>query len=102
DLYLNGNNYGRNLTTDVRTGGRLDWGNTLTQGDTFSVTGVVGFPINALYFTNVSYKVPVNRNGTFVEGAYLFSRFKIEEFSSLHLKGRSSIATLKVNHAVIR
>ncbi len=101
-LYLNGNNYGRNLTTDVRVGGRLDWGNFFTQGDTLAVTEVVGFPVDALYFTNVSYLVPVNRAGTFVEGSYLFSKFRIKELTSLRLKGRSSIGTLKVSHAAVR
>jgi len=101
-LYLNGNNYGRNLTTNVRAGGRLDWGNLITQGDTFSVAEVVGFPVDALYFTDVTYTAPLNRNGTSLEGAYLFSKFKIEELTSLHLKGRSDIATLKVNHALMR
>jgi len=101
-LYLNGNNYGRNLTTNVRTGGRFDWGNVITQGDKFSVAQVVGFPVNALYFTDVSYTVPVNRQGTSLEAAYLFSKFKIEELTSLHLKGSSNIATLKVNQALLR
>ena len=42
-LYLNGNNYGKNLTTNVRAGGRLDWGSLFTQGDMLSVAEVVGF-----------------------------------------------------------
>lgn len=29
-LYLNGNNYGRNLTTNFRAGGRFDWGNAIS------------------------------------------------------------------------
>jgi hemolysin activation/secretion protein len=101
-LYLNGNNYGRNLTTNVRAGGRLDWGNLITQGDTLSVAEVVGFPVKALYFTDVIYNVPLNRKGTSIEGAYLFSKFHIEELTRLHLKGRSDIATLKVNQALLR
>lgn len=101
-LYLNGNNYGRNLTTNVRAGGRLDWGNLITQGDKFSVAPVVGFPVNALYFADASYTVPVNRQGTSLEVAYLFSKFKIEELTRLHLRGSSNIATLKVNQAVLR
>lgn len=101
-LYLNGNNYGRNLTTNVRAGGRLDWGNVFTQGDQFSLAPVVGFPINALYFADAHYRVPVNRNGTSLEGAYLYSKFNIEELTCLDLKGRSNIATLKVNQAMIR
>lgn len=101
-LYLNGNNYGRNLTTNARAGGRLDWGSLLTQGDTLSLAEVVGFPLKDLYFTDVIYNVPLNRKGTFLEGAYLFSKFKIEELTPLHLKGRSDIATLKVTQAVTR
>jgi hemolysin activation/secretion protein len=101
-LYLNGNNYGRNLTTNARVGGRLDWGNAITQGDTFSVAEVVGFPFDALYFTDASYSVPLNRNGTSLEANYLYSQFKIEELKSLHLKGLSQIATLKVNQALTR
>ncbi|MBS0627353.1 MAG: ShlB/FhaC/HecB family hemolysin secretion/activation protein [Verrucomicrobia bacterium] len=101
-LYLNGNNYGKNLTTNVRAGGRLDWGNVITQGDKISIAEVVGFPVDALYFTDVNYTVPLNRKGTSLEAAYLFSKFKIEELTSLHLKGRSDIATLKVNQALIR
>lgn len=101
-LYLNGNNYGRDLTTNARAGGRFDWGNVITQGDKLSVAEVVGFPINALYFTDVTYTAPLNRQGTSLEAAYLFSKFKIEELTSLHLKGRSDIATLKVNQALIR
>lgn len=101
-LYLNGNNYGRNLTTDVRAGGRLDWGNLVTQGDTLSIAEVVGFPIKDLLFTDVVYNVPLNRRGTSLEGAYLYSKFDIEELTSLHLKGRSNIATLKINQAVVR
>jgi hemolysin activation/secretion protein len=85
-LYYNGNNYGRNLTTNIRAGGRLDWGNLIFQGDTFSVAEVVGFPMNALYFTDVTYTVPLNRIGTSMELAYLYSNFKIEEETSLHLR----------------
>ncbi len=101
-LYLNGNNYGRDLTTNVRAGGRLDYGNAIFQGDTFSLAQVVGFPFNALYFTDAIYRVPVNRNGTFLEGQFLYSQFKIEELKRLHLKGRSEIATLKVDQVLTR
>jgi hemolysin activation/secretion protein len=62
----------------------------------------VGFPINALYFTDIVYTVPLNRIGTFLEAAYLYSQFKVEEEMSFHQKGRSDIATLKVSHALTR
>jgi hemolysin activation/secretion protein len=101
-LYLNGNNYGRDLTTNARVGGRLDWGSAIKEGDKFSVAEVVGFPIDALYFTDVRYIIPLNRKGTSLEVAYLFSKFKIEELRNLGLRGRSDIGTIKLNQAYIR
>ncbi len=101
-LYLNGNNYGRDITTNVRIGGRLDAGNLIAYGDTLSIAEVVGFPLNALYFTDLIYRIPVSRNGDFFELAYLFSKFKVEELYSLRLKGVSNIGTLKAVHALTR
>ena len=101
-LYLNANNYGRKLTTDWRVGGRFDVGSLGLYGDKLSLAGVVGFPINALYFADAIYRIPVNRNGTFVEFSYLFSKFKIEELESLHLRGESNIGTLKATHSWLR
>ncbi|HEY4255097.1 MAG TPA: ShlB/FhaC/HecB family hemolysin secretion/activation protein [Chlamydiales bacterium] len=101
-LYLNGNNYGRDITTNFRLGGRVDAGSLFLYGDKLSVAEVVGFPVNALYFTDVVYRAPVNRKGTFVELAYLFSKFHVEEQLDLQLKGRSDIGTAKVSHAVHR
>jgi hemolysin activation/secretion protein len=101
-LYLNGNNYGKDLTTNFRVGGRVDAGSLGVYGDKLSIAEVVGFPINALYFTDVVYRVPLNRNGTFFELAYLFSKFKVEELLSLRLKGVSNIGTLKATHAMVR
>lgn len=94
-LYLNGNNYGRYLTTDSRIGARLDKGSLFMYNDKFSIAEVVGFPIKALYFTDIIYSVPLNTNGHFLEGAYLTSRFHVHELSDLRLKGESDIATLK-------
>jgi hemolysin activation/secretion protein len=101
-LYLNGNNYGRFLTTNARAGGRFDWGNVCMQGDKLSIAEVVGFPVNALYFTDAIYRFPLNKSGSSLELAYLFSRFKVEELTQLHLKGQSNIATLKFNQALTR
>lgn len=101
-LYLNENNYGRDLTTNSQFGGRLDWGNCLIEGDRLSVAEVVGFPMKALYFTDVRYTVPVNTYGTSVEGSFLFTRFYIEEMTSLNLRGESMIGTLKGKQAITR
>jgi hemolysin activation/secretion protein len=102
NIYFNGNNYGKNLTTNTRAGTRIDWGNLFFQGDTLSVTEVVGFPVDALYFTDVNYTFLLNRRGTSLTGSYLFSKFRIHELKILRLKGRSYIATLKLNQAVTR
>ncbi len=101
-LYLNGNNYGKWLTTDFRAGARFDKGSLFTYGDHFSIAEVLGFPVKALYFTNILYKLPLNKNGAFLEGAYLTSRFRIQELKQLRIKGRSDIATLKGSYALKR
>ena len=101
-LYFNANNYGRKLTTNWRAGGRFDVGSLFTYGDKLSIAEVVGFPFNALYFTDVIYSAPIGRNGFRLYLSYLFSKFKVEEDLSLHLKGNSNIGTIKVSQAVIR
>ncbi len=101
-FYLNENNYGRDLTTNSQLGGRLDWGNCILQGDTFSLAEVVGFPLKALYFTDVIYSVPLNKRGTSMDFAFLFSKFHVEELTSLRLRGQSLIATVKADQALKR
>ena len=101
-LYFNENNYGRDLTTNSQLGGRFDWGSCILYGDTFSLAEVVGFPLNALYFTDVTYTVPLNAKGTFLELGYLFSKFHVEELLSLRLRGESMIGTLKATQAIKR
>jgi len=100
-LYINGNDYGRWLTTNFRAGGRVDT-ELFMNGDKISVAEVVGFPVHSLYFTDVVYRLPLNANGTFLEGAYLTSRFHVQELLYLHLTGKSDIATVKVEHAAHR
>lgn len=101
-LYFNENNYGRKLTTNSQLGGRFDWGNFSIDGDTLSVAEVIGFPMQALYFTDVVYNAPLNAKGLFMELAYLFSRFQIEEIRPLKLAGKSDIGTLKFTQAMKR
>ncbi len=101
-LYLNGNNYGRWLTTNSRGGGRLDIGNILAYGDQLSVAEVIGFPVDALYFTDAIYSIPLTKRGLIAELAYLTSRFHVQEMQPLHLKGSSKIATAKLTQAFYR
>lgn len=102
NLYLNLNNYGKDLTTNYRVGGRFDVGNVIVEGSKLSIAQVVGFPVDALYFTNVFYEAPLNAKGTFLDVAYLFSKFHVFELRELNLKGRSDIGTLKLSHALVR
>lgn len=101
-LFLNSNDYGKKLLTNFRAGGRLNGGNILTYGDKFMFVDTIGFPVDALYYTNVTYSIPLNANGTFLEGDYLYSKFHIMELKPLHIKGKSEIGTLKLTHAFLR
>lgn len=101
-FYLNANNYGKDITTNFRAGGRIDVGNLFAYGDKFSLAQVIGFPVNALYFTDGRYSIPIGRNGDFIEISYLFSKFKVEELTSLELSGISNIGTIKGTHALVR
>lgn len=101
-LYVNGNNYGKWLSTNFRAGGRLDAGSLIAYGDKLSIAEVVGFPVSALYFTNVVYTLPCNTKGSIFEMAYLTSRFHVQEMKELDLKGSSDIATIKFTQAVLR
>ncbi len=101
-LYLNTNNYGSSTTTKQRTGGRLDYGNFLMNGDKFSVAQVVGSPIKNLLFTDVRYQIPLTRRGTNLHLAYLHSEFDVGVLRPLKLGGRSDIASGKLKQAIGR
>lgn len=98
-LYLNTNNFGSSSTTKQRSGGRLDYGNFLLNGDKIMFTGVVGSPIENLVFTEARYSVPVTKRGTFLEASYLYSDFNVGVQRALKLGGRSNIATGRLKQA---
>lgn len=101
-LYLNTNNYGSKLTTQQRTGARLDYGNLFFGGDTFSVAEVVGSPLSDLTFTDVRYRVPLSRQGTHLMLTYLHSEFEVGVLKPLDLGGRSDIVAGKITQALRR
>lgn len=101
-LYLNTNNYGTKPTTKQRTGGRLDYGNLLMNGDTLSFAAVLGSPVNGLKFFDGIYTLPVNYSGGFVELSYLWSEFRVNQFNFLNLRGKSEVATLRYTQAIHR
>ena len=98
-LYLNTNNYGSSTTTKQRTGGRLDYGNFLMNGDKFTIAQVMGTPIKNLLFTDVRYQIPLTRRGTNLLATYLHSQFDVGILNPLKLKGRSDIAAGKLTQA---
>ncbi len=101
-LYVDTNNYGSKPITLTRTGARYDFGSLLTDGDNLSLTEVLGYPFDRLNFSNARYTIPINYRGTKVSLAYLYSGFKVNQLNPLHLRGKSQIATVGLNHAALR
>ena len=101
-LYIDENNYGAQNTTVWRTGGKFDYGNLFTDGDTLSVTEVIGNPANALIYTNASYEIPLNTWGTSMKMGYVYSSFHVNQMKFLNLRGRTQIASVEVMQALNR
>jgi hemolysin activation/secretion protein len=101
-VYLDINNYGSEDTTRWRTGARINYGNLGVYGDMLTLVEVVGLPVQHLDFTSLSYALPVNAKGATFSLSYLFSRFKVNEFHPLNLKGQSNIAGIQFNQALVR
>lgn len=103
---LDHNNYGSDHTSKQRTGLRVDFGNTLMDGDVLTLIEVVGSPISILDFTDAVYRFPVNVFGGNLEIAYLLANFKTGTIGTgedaIKFEGRSHIATLKYLQALQR
>ncbi len=96
------NTYGSNVTSLERSGLRGDLGNFFCQGDTLSIIGACGFPLNRLRFVDGIYKVPLNRRGTFMELSYLYSDFEVAQYKGLDLHGKTQVAATKFMQALQR
>jgi len=96
------NTYGSRVTSIERSGIRGDFGNFFCNGDTLSLVGACGFPLNRLRFVDAIYKVPLNRKGANIEISYLYSDFQVAELKELHLKGNTHIAGTKFTQALQR
>ncbi|MES2199149.1 MAG: ShlB/FhaC/HecB family hemolysin secretion/activation protein [Chlamydiota bacterium] len=101
-LFIDENNYGAQNTTIWRTGAKFDYGNLFTGGDTFSLTEVVGNPVNNLNFTNASYQIPLNTIGTAIKFSYLYSYFHVSQAVELNLRGKTQIGSVEVSQACTR
>ncbi|MBS0648989.1 MAG: ShlB/FhaC/HecB family hemolysin secretion/activation protein [Verrucomicrobia bacterium] len=101
-LMIDHNNYGSDHTSHHRTGTRLDWGNLITYGDTFTLVEVVGSPLSSLNFTNAIYHIPINTSGSAFDVSYLFANFKTDEVDHIKYSGRSHIATARFSQALHR
>ena len=96
------NTYGSNVTSLERSGLRGDLGNFFCNGDTLSVIGACGFPINRLKFVDGIYKVPLNRRGAYLEFSYLYSDFDVAQYERLDLHGKTNVAATKFTQALQR
>lgn len=101
-LFVDVNNYGSRQTSLYRAGGRLDYGNFVTQGDTFSIAEVVGIPLKQLNFTDAIYRIPLNASGTTFEASYLYTTSRVNKFTILELRGLSQIGEVKLSQALLR
>lgn len=102
NIYLDYNNYGSSITTNQRSGLRIDYGNCLVSGAQLTVAEVIGFPADHLNFTDLIYTVPLNRKGTAMTLSYIYAPFKVGRLKEDDLKGFSSIATLELSQALHR
>lgn len=96
------NNYGSSVTSRCRSGIRTDVGNVLQDGDNFSFIGVMGYPINQLKFLDAIYTTPLNKRGSDLELAFLFSEFHVGELTPLHIQGRTQVGEIKFSQALQR
>lgn len=102
NFYADYNDYGTKGTSKNLYGGRFDYGNLLRYGDTFSLVMVGGTPLENLKFIDAIYTIPVNFSGGTLQMSYLYSRFRVREFTPLHLGGSAAIADVTYNQAIQR
>ena len=98
------NNYGTSATGIHRMGLNIDAGNLVTQADSLSIRGVVGFPSRNNNFFQVGYTTPVNLDGTTVGFGYANGAFAVSEGLGeiLDVRGNANIFTLTVAHPLDR
>lgn len=101
-IYTDYNTWGSNVTTYGRAGTKVSAGNLSTNGDTLSVTGVVGTPPKNLYYINTAYSAPINAKGLYFDISYLYSHFEVHQMTRLQLEGMSRIAGGRVRQALNR
>jgi len=101
-LALDYNTYGSRVTSIERSGIRGDLGNFFFQGDTLSLIGAFGFPIDRLRFVDGIYNVPIGRRGAELELSYLYSDFDVHQMQQLNLHGKTEVAGMKFTQALQR
>lgn len=101
-INLDGNNYGSRVTSIGRSGVRADLGNFFFQGDTLSLIGAFGIPIDRLRFVDGIYSVPLNQRGSEFELSYLYSDFDVGQLQELNLSGKTQVAGTKFTQALQR
>ncbi len=101
-INVDGNNYGSRVTSIGRSGVRGDFGNFFFNGDTLSLIGAFGIPLDRLRFVDGIYTVPLNRRGSELELSYLYSDFDVGQLQELNLSGKTQVAATKFTQALQR
>ena len=101
-INVDGNNYGSRVTSIGRYGIRGDLGNCFFNGDTLSLIGAFGVPLDRLRFVDGIYSAPLNRRGSELEFSYLYSDFDVGQLQELNLSGKTQVAATKFTQALQR
>lgn len=98
------NNYGTNETGQNRVGLSFDAGNLLSQADSLSLRGVLGFPGRQNSFYQLNYQTPLDLDGTSLTLGYANGAFAVSQGlgAILDVRGRADIFTLAASRALER
>jgi hemolysin activation/secretion protein len=94
-LNIDYNTYGSSVTSTSRSGIRTNLGNVITNGDTFSIIGVMGYPFQRLRFIDGIYNIPLSTWGASLETSFLYSAFDVNRQLSMDLRGKTQVAAVK-------
>lgn len=98
---ISADTYGNRHTGTVRPGLDLKINNPLAIGDQLSITALSSF--EDMYYVHASYQLPINRWGTRVGASYAWLDYALgEQFAALDADGTARIASLHLNHPIVR
>lgn len=101
--YFDYNNFGSRYSSQHRFGFQVEFGNLTKHGDVLSLRGVVGSPIDQLFYGKVNYALPVGCYGTKAGASFTAMRYEVgKEFKILDMSGETNIYSFYVTHPLLR